>query len=356
MRQMATIRRIDEINPIDGADAIEVATVGGWKVVVKKGEFSAGELAVYCEIDSWIPNDVAPFLTKPGHPVKEYEGIPGARWRTVKLRGQLSQGLLIPLSIVWTTARDKFVAFDWQSDWTDDDVVGMDVSEGLGIIKYEPPMPACLGGMAKGNFPTAVPKTDQERVQNMKKEVSKMMEEDFRFELTEKLDGSSCTFYLDSELVLHVCSRNLDLTETEGNSFWQMANKYAIAEKMKALGLVEFAIQGELVGPGIQGNKYNLSQHDFFVFDMYDVAAGRYLTSMDRVKHTNELGLNHTPILFTSLTLTQFNDIETILRFAEGKSVLHASTEREGIVFKCHDIPSVSFKAISNRFLLKGGD
>ena len=99
-RKMATIRRIDAIGPIDGADAIEVATVGGWKVVVKKGEFKPDQLAVYCEIDSWIPSAVAPFLTKPGHFPKVYEGVEGEKLRTIKLRGQLSQGLLLPLTIL----------------------------------------------------------------------------------------------------------------------------------------------------------------------------------------------------------------------------------------------------------------
>ena len=97
MRKLATIRRIDALTPIDGADAIECATVGGWKVVVKKGEYTVGDLAVYCEIDSWIPTELAAFLSKGKEP-REFEGIKGERLRTVKLRGQLSQGLLLPLT------------------------------------------------------------------------------------------------------------------------------------------------------------------------------------------------------------------------------------------------------------------
>lgn len=96
-RKMATIRRIDNIGPIEGAGAIEVATVGGWKVVVKKGDFTAGDLAVYCEVDSFIPTTIAPFLTKPDHYPKVFEGVQGERLRTVRLRKTLSQGLLLPL-------------------------------------------------------------------------------------------------------------------------------------------------------------------------------------------------------------------------------------------------------------------
>ena len=97
MRKMATVRKINAIGPIEGADAIEVATVGGWKVVAQKGLYNVGDLAVYFEIDSWIPNTLAPFLTKPGQHPKVFEGIEGERLRTIKLRGQISQGLLMPL-------------------------------------------------------------------------------------------------------------------------------------------------------------------------------------------------------------------------------------------------------------------
>lgn len=100
MRALATIRKIDEIGPIEGADAIEVATVGGWKVVVKKGEYQPGDLAIYCEIDSWIPTTVAPFLTKAGHFPKVYNEVEGERLKTVKLRGVTSQGLLLPLAVL----------------------------------------------------------------------------------------------------------------------------------------------------------------------------------------------------------------------------------------------------------------
>jgi len=154
-RKLATIRTIDAINPIDGADAIEVATVGGWKVVVKKGEFNVKDLAVYFEIDSWMPTELAPFLSKGKEP-REYNGVKGERLRTVRLRKQLSQGLLLPIDAL---KLGTFVAT--LSDDTND------VTELLGIQKWEPPFNAQLAGMCKGNFPSFIPKTNEERIQNL---------------------------------------------------------------------------------------------------------------------------------------------------------------------------------------------
>lgn len=346
-RKMATIRRIDGIDPIEGADAIEVATIGGWKVVVKKGEFRPNDLAVYCEIDSWIPSKIAPFLTKPGHYPKTYEGIEGERLRTIKLRGQVSQGLLLHMSI-FDGLEHGFLVFG-QSNPED-----VDVSDILGIIKYEPPIAACLAGTAKGNFPSSVPKTDQERIQNLKRNLERWKEQNLTFEVTEKLDGSSCTMYLDDEDQLHVCSRNLDLKEVAGNSFWNIARLYGVEENMRAFDFKGLAIQGELIGNGIQGNKYGLSGHDFYVFDIYDVRRAAYLNSYERDKIVEALGLRHAPT-FEHMKLTN-ETIESLLKMAEGKSVLNQKTEREGLVFKCIEDPSISFKAISNRFLLRGGE
>jgi RNA ligase (TIGR02306 family) len=108
-RKMATIRKIDEIRPIEGADAIEAAVVGGWVVVIKKGEFKAGDLAVYLEIDSWVPHEIAPFLSK-GQEPREYNGVKGERLRTVKLRGTTSQGLLLKLEDCFDIVYENGVA------------------------------------------------------------------------------------------------------------------------------------------------------------------------------------------------------------------------------------------------------
>lgn len=337
MRKMATIRKIDALNTIEGADAIECATIGGWKVVVKKGEFAVGDRAVYCEIDSWIPTEIASFLSKGKEP-REFEGIHGERLRTVKLRGQLSQGLLLNLDDVIPQ--------------TNSFVEGDDVSELLNIVKWEMPMNAQLAGMAKGNFPSEIPKTDQERAQNLVAEIRAAAESGTEYEVTEKLEGSSMTVYLiDGEF--GVCSRNLDLKETEGNTFWQVARRDGIEAKMRGLfGDKNLAVQGELIGPGIQGNIYKLREPEFRVFDIYDVFGGAYLSPMFRRALVEEMGLLHVPVLHTNQNLGT-GSVEEILKFAEGKSVIGDITgpEREGIVFKEAN-GGMSFKAISNKYLL----
>ena len=333
MRKLATIRKIDTLTPIEGADAIECATVGGWKVVAQKGLYKEGDLAVYFEIDSWIPTEIAPFLSK-GKDPREFEGVRGERLKTIKLRGQLSQGLLMPLKEIDLNGMTL--------------VEDMDVTELLNVKKWERVMNAQLAGMARGNFPSLIPKTDQERVQNMVKEINAVIEQRMRFEVTEKLEGSSMTCYLiDGEF--GVCSRNLDLKETEGNSFWATARRDDVEVKMRAVDEHwNFAIQGELIGPGIQGNIYNLSKLEFRVFDVYNIQEGGYLDPEDRRALVERMGLQHVPVLTTFMMAIPVPDLLTL---AEGKSVLNEKVEREGIVFK-ETNGGMSFKAISNKYLL----
>lgn len=335
MRKMATIRKIDAIGPIAGADAIEVATVGGWKVVVKKGEFIAGDLVVYCEIDSWIPTELAPFLSKGKEP-REFEGITGERLRTIKLRGQISQGLILPIEP--TCANIVSELFE-----------GLDVSFPLNIVKWEKPINAQLAGQVKGNFPTQIPKTDQERVQNLTKEIEAA--QGSVYEVTEKLEGSSMTCYqIQGEF--GVCSRNLDLKRDGNNSLWQVAIQDEIENKMKAVDeFWDFAIQGELIGPGIQGNIYKLKAVEFRVFDVYNIQEGEYLNPAARVDLINRMGLKHVPVLESNFKLNI--DVEGLLTKADGKSVMGDITGpwREGLVFKNVD-GGMTFKAISNKYLL----
>lgn len=342
MRKLATVRKIDDIRPIDGADAIELAVIGGWNVVVKKNEFKVDELAVYFEIDSWIPIELAPFLSKSKEP-REFEGVKGERLRTIKLRGQISQGLLLPIDSLYS----KFLGLN---DYRD----GQDVTEILGIKKWERPIPSQLAGLVQGNFPTLVPKTDQERIQNLTKEIRSWTEKGVIWELSEKLDGSSCTMYLDNEKEFHVCSRNLDLKRDENNSFWKAAIAYGVEKLMLDNNLDGFAIQGELIGEGIQKNPYDIRGQDFYVFDVFNTKTGEYLLPDERRKLVSQLGLKHVPVLLADKDLGT-GDIQEILFWAEDKSRLNVKTEREGIVFKNVN-GQESFKAISNKFLLKGGD
>jgi len=336
MRKMATIRRINAIDPIPNADAIEVATVDGWKVVIKKGEFKVGDRAVYCEIDCWIPTKLAPFLSKGKEP-REYMGVKGERLRTVKLRGQLSQGLLLNLDD----------ALPFTNSFHDGD----DVSEVLNIGKWEMQVPAQLAGQVKGNFPTVIPKTDQERVQNLIEHINIAVQLGFKFEVTEKLEGSSMTVYLrDSEF--GVCSRNLDLKETEGNTLWATARKDRIEEKLRANGLDNIAIQGELVGPGIQGNIYKLKYPLFMVFDVYDIENGCYLNPDARRKLIADLNLLHVPVLLVDKDLG-VGSVDEILQWADGLSVMGDinGPQREGLVFKQTN-GGMTFKVVSNSYLI----
>jgi RNA ligase (TIGR02306 family) len=340
MRKLATVRKISEIRPIEGADAIELAIVGGWQTVIKKNEYRVGDLAVYCEIDSWIPTTLAPFLSKGKEP-REFNGVKGERLRTVKLRGQLSQGLLLPVSLI---PEATFGMPDLPP------IEGEDATEALGIQKWEMPIPAQLAGQVRGNFPTQIPKTDQERVQNLVKEVQEAAANELQFEVTEKLEGSSMTCYL-IDGVFGVCSRNLDLKETAENAFWQVARREKIEEKMRAVPTAgDFALQGELIGPGIQGNIYKLSQCEFYVFDVYNVSGGFYAIPSERRSLIDDMGLKHVPVLHLFKDLGT-GSVADILFDAEGKSWLNPSQEREGIVFKENN-GGMTFKAISNRYLV----
>ena len=332
-RMMAWIAKIEEVKPIENADQIVAYRVGGWWVVDKKNAYNVGDLAVYVSIDSWIPHELAPFLSKGKEP-REFNGVKGERLRTIKLRGQISQGLLLP----WTVGGE-----------------GDDLSELLSIQKWEKPMNAQLAGVCKGNFPTQIPKTDQERAQNLTKEIANAIEDSMMFEVTEKLEGSSMTCYL-----IHgefgVCSRNMDLKETEGNSFWATARRDGIEEKMRAIDEHwSYAIQGELIGPGIQGNIYGLKQTEFYVFDVYNIQTGAYLDPGSRQVLIRKMGLKHVPILAQRAQLYDtlgIKNVDDVLKFAEGKSVMgDINTEREGVVFKEVN-GGMTFKSISNRYLL----
>lgn len=340
MRKLASIRVIDAIDPIPEADAIEVATVGGWKVVVKRGEFQAGTLAVYFEIDSWIPHEMAPFLSKGKEP-RVYNGVKGERLKTIKLRGQVSQGLLVKPADVMNAKQ-----FTLLED-------GEDVTELLGVQKWEAPIPAQLAGKMRGYFPGFIPKTDQERIQNLKRELEQYIEEGDLWEVTEKLDGSSMTVYVRGE-DSGVCSRNIDLLETEGNTFWQVTRQFQLLDKIKSTGR-NLALQGEVVGEGIQGNPYKLKGYGFYLFDVYDIDRGHYLPPGERQELARALQIQHVPVYpYVALNSSERDTVEFLLKAAYGISKVGVCL-REGLVFKRSD-GTASFKVISNEWLLKGGN
>lgn len=326
MRKLASIRKIAGVRPIPEADAIECVTVDGWDVVTKKGEFSVGDLVIYLEIDSWVPTELAPFLSKGKEP-REFNGVKGEKLKTIKLRGQISQGLILPYATLGRIAAE-----------------GEEVTEELGIQKWERPINPQLAGLARGNFPSFIPKTDQERIQNIKHVLEDPYE---RYEITIKLDGSSFTAYhRDGEV--GVCSRNLELKPSDDNAFWRVARKYGVLELLAARG--NYAIQGELIGPGIQGNQEKLGDLEMYVFDVFDIDAQSYLTAEQRYRFLQDTKLQHVPIVSPHTAIPQ--TLEKVLAMAEGPS-LNPKANREGLVFKSTRNPALSFKAISNSWLLK---
>lgn len=166
MRKLATVEVIKEILPHTNADALELAIVRGWQVVVKKGDFKAGDPVLYFEVDSWVPHELAPFLSKGNEP-SEYEGAKGERLRTVKLRGEISQGLVLPVrefdGMLFVLPYGETIAHAGNMRPV---YVGDDVTEILGVLKWESPINPQLAGQVKGNFPSFIKKTEQERCQN----------------------------------------------------------------------------------------------------------------------------------------------------------------------------------------------
>lgn len=350
-RKLATIRKIEEIKPIEGADAIEAARVDGWWVVIKKGEYEVGDTVIYLEIDSWVPQELAPFLVKGAIP-REYNGVKGERLRTVKLRGQISQGLILPLYNYEPTAAAMQASHSTRP--YDPDETHFDVTEVLGIQKWEPEVAASMRGTIRGNFPSWLRKTDQERIQNCYKEVSKKFDSIWIAE--EKLDGSSMTVGVLNEDV-HVCSRNLSIKLDDiENTFVKTALSTNAISALLSYGK-NIALSGELIGPGIQGNKYALTNHQWHIFDIYDVDAARYMTPFERADVLAELmmmhGLEVRAVPYVAGCSLKGMTVDDLLNHAEGESALNPKTQREGIVWKCLDDGDLSFKAISNAWLIK---
>ena len=360
-RKLATIERIIGVASIPDADKICAYNVRGWWVVDQVGKYATGDLVIFVEIDAFIPTAMAPFLTKPGHFPKTYEGIEGERLRTVKLRGQVSQGLILPMSIL------AEYAVDYDEDgvqvWHGPEHFfseGNDATELLGIVKYEPPVAACLAGVARGNFPSFGRKTDQERIENCVYEVFEK-HAGAEYEITLKMDGSSCSVYFNNDTA-GVCSRNLELKIEEGNSensFVATATSTGLLDALKALKK-NIMVSGELMGPGIQDNKEKLTSFKLFVFDIFDIDAHKYMGTDERmatVDALRQLGFtgDHVPIIKRKVTLKDVGivDVASSKVFVDRPSLNAAVAE--GCVFKRVD-GEFSFKSINNKFLLKFKD
>jgi RNA ligase (TIGR02306 family) len=339
-RKLASVQKIAEIKPIPDADLIVAYRVNGWWVVGKKNEFVVDDLAIYFEVDSWIPNELAPFLSKGKEP-REYNNVKGERLRTIKLKGQISQGLLLPLDIVEIMGLNNTQTVYDYSDLNEGD----DLTDFFGIQKWEAPIPAQLAGQVRGNFPSFLRKTDQERVQNLQDCTFPPY-----FEVTEKLHGASMTVYKkDGEY--GVCSRNLDLKINEENSDNAFVKQFlAIKDQLDSVDLDNYAIQGELIGEGINGNQYGIKGTDFYVFDIFMIETQQYLPPARRRKTCASFGLKHVPVVHEELYMKRIT-VDELLEMAKFQSKLNGSVA-EGLVFKNCDT-EFSFKVISNDWLLK---
>ena len=379
LRKLASVQVIKKIEPIDGADRIEKATVLGWHVVVKKGLYKEGDRVVYLEIDSVLPNELA-----------QRAGFTDKYLKTRRFKGIYSQGMCIPLTELYHTkfpygngSATDIVEKAKDGRWDD-----TNVTEYLGITKHEadqrnddqwwkkhraevkPPKKwytkfrigrwfwkKFLYKPIAGPFPTdLVPKTDETRVQILGDVLEKY--KGTRCQYTEKLDGSSITFWKDEKDKLHVCSRNRELFDKNDFMYATIAEKYA--DKFGH----GFVYQGEILGPNIQGNKYGVKDYEVYVYQAYCPETKVYLAPEELSTHLQNAGLPQVPIL-GELDLT--DDIDALVDLSVGMSVLASrskETQREGIVIRplenVNDLYDkrfvggrLSFKAINPKFLVK---
>jgi RNA ligase (TIGR02306 family) len=357
MRHLGTIQKVESLSTISNADTLLKCKLLGkaWPIVVKKDDnYEVGDLVIYCEPDSVLP----------GIPIPMFESLwkscylprmKGLRIRSIFLRGQLSQGIIFPLSLIdeierWSPVSKPTIEF------------GNDITEYLGIRLYEEPVP--MSKEAKGNFPSFIPHTDEERIENIPDIVNKYRNRsDIIFYVTEKVDGVSATFYVkDGEF--GICSRGLELKPDADNEYTRVAKTYNIEENLRNLGY-NIAIQGEIIGctpkgKGIAGNKYGLpaSTFDFFLFSAFNIDEQEYFGFQKLLEIADALNLKTVPILDQNYALPI--NAEGIMAFAHGKSQI-ADIDREGIVIRSIDERSdlefhlrrLSFKSVDAKFLIK---
>lgn len=360
MRQLATIRQIASTRPIKGADRIEVAQVDGWECVVKRGEFQVGERIVYVEVDSIMPE----------RPEFEFLRDRKFRVRTIKLRGQVSQGLVLPLSILPPNTPNA---------------LGEDVTDVLGIKKYDPeaqqeamltrrPEPPknpvgrflmrfkwyrklFMKPKRKGGFPDWIVKTDETRIQNLTTLFDIERKKGTKFSVTEKVDGQSATYFLHKlsrrKYEFGVCSRNIRLGAPDNSSYWTIAKQLDIENVLKRLiGDYEtIVLQGEICGNGIQGNKYHISGYDFFAFNL--IFPDHKCSTAEIQTLLKPFGIKTVPIVEEGKELPA--TIAELVEYSKGKSVVRKEQKREGIVMR-NVQSNISFKVINPDFLLAEKD
>lgn len=253
----ATVEKILEVSSHPNADRMSLAKVKGWTVCIKKDEYKAGDLCIYVQTDSILSEC----------PRYEFLRNKDFRIRPMKLRGVLSQGIIFPISMLKDFGVDTLIV--------DENVVGTDVSNHIKASHYERPIPTCLAGKIKGHLPSFLKKTDEENIENVVDIINELTGKPYY--ITIKVDGSSGSFYI-KDGVFGVCSRNLDLKEDEVNGFWQIAKKYDIENKLRTyFPNKNICVQGEVYGPGIQGNKLSATELSVSLFNLWDIDTHTYL-------------------------------------------------------------------------------
>lgn len=343
-RALATVEVVRDVQPIPDADNIVRAQVRDWDVVTRKGEFTPGQHCVYFEIDSMLPEDDPRFAFLMPRGVRtDVDGFRGHVLRTARLRGVYSQGLALPLN---------------QFPEIGKGAVGQDVTDTLGIRKWDPPVPASLAGVVAGPFPSWIPKTDEERIQN----AGWMLDQDqLQWYATEKIDGSSATYFMDVDGSFGACSRNLNLRDDGSNTFWNVAHNLDLPNVLRSYadetGLTRVAIQGEVFGEGIQKNPLRVKGQHFRLFALHH----------DGVRVSRVGWPEFALAMSVPLVQLPFPDsVKDALEQVDGmKSLISPDRPAEGVVWSVCDRTHVttprgdvraSFKAISNRYLAKAKD
>ena len=372
-RKLARIVRVSEVSRHPDADRLDVCMVGGWRVVTARDEIRPGDEAVYFEIDSALPADDDRYGYLHTRCLKRFRRTGGrpdtvvVRIRTAKIRGVLSQGLLMPR---WKFS--ELLSFS----------VGDDVTSVLRVIHYDELFEEVSaerhtgggGDRAKANrlpkapagYPMeyAFPRTDQERVQNIDDVLRSGRYAGLHFEVTEKLDGSSMTVCWlptvrpDSPIAL--CSRNLEVSVDGDGKFARAFRDFALGRAVRMMselcfGGHDIALQGELTGPGINGNRAGRGDFCYNVFDVFDVTLCRFAKPADVVAACATCGVPHVPVIDPMMPYdAEVFTSDGLLAMADGASVFSPhGNPREGLVFKCVEDPSIHFKAVSNRYLLR---
>lgn len=338
-RKLASIQYVHDVTPIEGADRIECVHVLGWQCVAPKGQFKVGDLCVYMEVDSFLPIcDEFEFLRASSYKKNDVVGE-GFRLKTQKFRGQISQGLVQPLSIL---PDGKYN-------------IGDDVTNLLGIKKWEVEETVTGNGTIIGEFPSFINKTDELRIQSYP-ELIREMKEAGQYYITTKMDGSSVTMYL-KDGHFGVCSRNKEFADDDKCPMWKFAHQYRIYSLLLEHGFKDIAIQGEFCGPGIQKNRLKLIRPQWYVFTIVDLVSGERFDFTDVVDICDLLGLEMVPIEEVRDSF-KYDTVDELIERAKGKYV--TGNNKEGIVIRpTHTTYSstisgpLSFKVLNNDYLLK---